>query len=48
MYLVLNKANQVWYEAISLEDARYNCPPGYVIVPEDEYTKWTNHTFKSL
>jgi len=34
MYLVLNKSNKVYYEAISLEDAQNNCPPGYTIVSE--------------
>jgi hypothetical protein len=34
MYLVLNKSGKVYYEAISLEDAQNNCPPGYTIVSE--------------
>jgi hypothetical protein len=34
MYLVLDKNGNVFYEAGSLEEAQYNCPPGYRVVQQ--------------
>jgi len=36
MYLVLDKNDDIFYEALSLEEAQHNCPDGYRVVAEHE------------
>lgn len=34
MYLVLDKNDDIFYEALSLEEAQHNCPDGYRVVQQ--------------
>lgn len=36
MYLVIDKEDNVFYEALSLEEANINCPDGYRVCLEHE------------
>jgi len=34
-YLVLDPQGEIYYEAVDIEEAIVNCPPGYQIVNQD-------------